>query len=175
MQNKYKKIILNFLMIIVFTVPLYSFRLPMYPIENTSEWVFSITNNLGSSQVVYGADMNVYGEFISSTPVYNYWYRPSGNNPRKVTYFENEKMYGIQSQVILNATTSEITLKVYPQMPVIIRSNGRKVMAFVNFEGKEYQLKYVSVHAEKAMIGIKIKSVQLVLTSQGWETRRTIY
>ncbi|MBN1498587.1 MAG: DUF4833 domain-containing protein [Spirochaetes bacterium] len=156
-----------------FLLPVYIYSLPMFPAEFSAEWVFSISNTLGASKVVYGVNVNRSGNFQSSSPVYNYWYRPSGNNPRKVTYFENEKMYGIKQQRVAGSEV-EIILKAYDDMPIKIRPSGNKVKAYVSFNGKEYQLKSVYVNAESAMIGLKVKSVYLILDENGKEIKKKI-
>lgn len=159
-----KKLFLT-LIIIIFVSGLCFAKLPTYPRRNSPEWAFSIKNTITKSEVVYGVNARG-GKVKGSSPVYNYWYRPSGNNPREVNYLENKNAYGVKSQKVKSSNTVEIVLRKYPRYPLTITVKGSKVFTYIKVDGKTYVLKYINVVAKKSLVGVKVKYATLVLLDE---------
>jgi hypothetical protein len=114
-----KKIIILFFLLV--STYAFSRELPKLPVKYTKNWVFSISNNLNTSSVVYACDIDSDNNFLGSQPVYNYIHRKSGRNPREVSFFENSMAFGIMSQEVVNDRTIELVLLKYPDLPIVVR------------------------------------------------------
>ncbi len=155
------------ILMIFFSTNAISRNLPINPAQYSSDWVFSIENNLNPSKVIYAVHTK-NSKMSGTTPVYNYMYRKSGVNPRELNSFEQAMAYGIKKQTMNGSTSVIIVLKKYPHIPITIRNSGRRTRAYVYLQNKEYQLIKIYVKAKAGLFGTEVIYAKLIL----WDTKK---
>ncbi len=156
-----QRIIILILTIYGISNNIYSQNYPIPP--KTDKRLFYIQRNHNSNTIVYDANCNSSGEFVSTKPVDVYWLRYDEDGRRmELRTIEKRFAYGVNYKKLNKPNQYQLELVAYDKRKLLLKkTSDNKVFAYIKINGKMSILDHLYIFADNSSWWPEVKYIEL--------------